>query len=371
MGIICVCWLCCVQTAAAWPFGGSKEKRKEEVVMELLREPTRLMNEAQDAEADGRGEAAVAQYREALEQLQMIEKAQDTTGTEFAPLRFKRAMCETMIDRILFDKAEKFERTVTVSDTSSLYQRLQEERAVAASNELARAQAAEQAARSNELVTAAAAAASAESNRVATVAEPVVVAKPEIKPEPKPEPEAEPVHVAEPAEPAEPPAAAKPTAMPAEPVDVAEELDWAKDLYGNERFEEAEKSLKGVLRVDPENREALMLFGAMRVRQARYEDALIALETVIDLRPQDDAAALLAAGASLGCRNYPRAMELLEGVLSRRPEDPAAYNNMAWVLVEMRNGKELELAEQYYRKGVELGGARDRALERRMGIDPK
>lgn len=364
---------------AVWPFGSSdKEKRKELLVVDVLREPTRIMNAAQDAESNGKTEEAVVLYKQVLKMLVEIEQSENTTGTEFAPLRFKKAMCETMIDRLLFDKAERFERAITVTDTQNLSAQLEKERAILISNQVVQAKAREVAAVSNELVRVeelkkaaaektkleAEKAAAAEKTRIEAEKKQTEAEKLAAAVQLKDEQEA--VRIA--AEKAEADRKAKLEATATAAKNAVRALSFAKDMLEDQNYVQTEKSLFEVLKVFPNHAEALELLGFLRLRQKRYEDALIAVESVIDRFPNDDTAALIGAAGAAGVRNFPRAMELLEGVLTRRPNDPPAYNNMAWVLVEMRNPKNLAAAEGYYRRGVELGGRRDTTLEKKFGI---
>ncbi len=301
---------------AIWPFNSSnaetKEKQKELKVISMLQEPKRLMNEAQDLEADGKTTEAVDSYKKAIQIMTGIEEKEDTTGSEWASLRFDKAMCETMIDRIIYDKADKNQRTITMSHTRSLEQKLAAERA-AATNKTAKAAAPEAA---------------------TNVPAPAVAA------------------------------AVKPT-----PVNAASEISFAKDMLDDELYSEAEKAVMRVLHAYPDHTDALMLLAILRLRQNRPEDALHAIDNVLERFPDDDAAAMIGAAAALSVRNFPRALDLVDDVLERRREDPAAYNNKAWILVEMRNPRNLATAEDYYRQGVQLGGARDRRLEKLLGID--
>jgi len=364
---------------AVWPFGSSdKEKRKELRVVELLQEPTRVMNEAQDADSNGKTEEAVVFYKQALKMLVEIEQGADTAGTEFAPLRFKKAMCETMIDRLLFSKAEKFERAITVTDTQNLTAQLERERALLVSNQVAQAKAREVAAVSNELVRVEMLKkAAAEKTRLAAekaaADEKARIEKEKSQTEAEKTAEVARVKAEQEkarieAEQAEAARKAKLEQAAADAKKTVRTLAFAKDMLEDQNYEQTEKSLFEVLKVFPDHVEALELLGFLRLRQKRYEDALIAVESILERFPKDDTAALIGATAAAGVRNFPRAMELLEGVLNRRPNDPVAYNNMAWVLVEMRNPKNLAAAEGYYRRGVELGGRRDAALEKKFGI---
>jgi Tfp pilus assembly protein PilF len=60
-------------------------------------------------------------------------------------------------------------------------------------------------------------------------------------------------------------------------------------------------------------------------------------------------------------------MELLDKVMKANPHRPDAYLNMAWLLLDMRPDA-LSEAEMYYRQSVKLGLARNRDMERRLGI---
>ena len=63
-------------------------------------------------------------------------------------------------------------------------------------------------------------------------------------------------------------------------------------------------------------------------------------------------------------------MDALDKAMKVEPKRPDGYLNMAWLLLEM-NTKESGEAEMYYRQAVKLGAARDRDIERRLGIKPQ
>ena len=82
---------------------------------------------------------------------------------------------------------------------------------------------------------------------------------------------------------------------------------------------------------------------------------------------QHEGVLLLAAGLYAMQQQYAKAMTTLDKALKVAPERPDGYLNMAWLLLEM-NPKQLSDPEMYYRRAVELGGKRDRELEKRLGI---
>ncbi|MDY5955259.1 MAG: tetratricopeptide repeat protein [Kiritimatiellia bacterium] len=322
--------LLALQAAAIWPFGESqeeKDRRDEKEIIALLREPNRLMNEAQDDESEGRPERAIEKYREALDQLKAIEKARDTSSEHYAPLRFKKALCETMIDRIIFDKAEKNQRSVTMSNTTALEAQLAKERA--AKNP----------------------------PKPAKQAPPAVTNIP---------PKAQsPVQTNTP-----PKAAATPPPPPEKPKPKPHQLlRFARDMLEDGDDKTCEKTLLELLEAYPDHIGGLQLLCLLRLEQNRREDAIAAIEHALELFPDDEPSAMLGAAAATAVGNFPRAIELLDRVLKNRPTDPAPYYNMALTLLEMRTGETLKAAEKYYRKSVERGGKRDSRVERRLGIE--
>jgi Tfp pilus assembly protein PilF len=106
------------------------------------------------------------------------------------------------------------------------------------------------------------------------------------------------------------------------------------------------------------------------VQQGKHRDALVVLDDLLQDVPDDESVLLLAAGCYAASGGYSRAMTTLDKALKVNPKRPDSYLNMAWLLLEMTPGK-LDEPEMYYRQAVKLGGARDRDLERRLGIRPE
>ena len=306
-------------------------KAKEPKVSELLKDANDLMSQASVLYVDGDSKGAIELYRKAMAEIDRLEdeNAVRAVGSEFAPVRFRRALCETEIDRIMLEEMNATARTVAVTDTSALE--------------------AKRAARKAE----------AETNNVpeATIKLTAKLGTGEVAPE------AETAANADSEE-------TERVLESGAPINVQDELEWAKDMLSVDRFDEVEKSLLRVLKTDPENIEGRLLMALARVQQDKFADALVVLDDILEDAPNDESALLLAAGSYVVSGNYSRAMDMLDKVLKNSPKRPDGYHNMAWLLLEMNPGK-LDEPEMYYRQAVKLGGPRDRDLERRLGIKPE
>lgn len=129
------CALACsygVQASWYWPFGSDEVKGSKPLrISELMEPATLLIDEASDLAADGKVDESVEKYREALSELERIEREnpERAKGTEFATLRNKRAYVNAAIDSMLLSQVKQNARAVAVSDTTELEKRLAEERA--------------------------------------------------------------------------------------------------------------------------------------------------------------------------------------------------------------------------------------------------
>ena len=310
----------CVAPDSVW----AAKKDKEPKVSELLKEVNDLMAQASTLYVDGDSKEAIETYRKALKEVDRLEQEnpERATGSEFAPVRFRRAHCETEIDRILLEDMNATARTVAVTDTSALE--------------------AKRDARKKE----------AETNNVPELAVKLTAKQGNGKSASEAEDKTEEAAKAE---------------DPAAPVNVRDELEWAKDMLSVDRFDEVEKALVKVLKAEPENVDARLLMALSRVQQGKHSDALVVLDGLLEDVPNDESALLLAAGTYVVAGNYSKAMDMLDKVLKASPKRPDGYHNMAWLLLEMNPGK-LDDPEMYYRQAVKLGGSRDRDIERRLGI---
>lgn len=307
----------------------SAAKEKEQKVSELMKDANEMMSQAQTAYVNGEAKEAIELYRKALAEIARleVENPKRVSTSEFAPVRFRKALCETEIDRIMLEEVNATARTVAVTDTSALEKKREERRKAA------------------------------ETNHVPEAAVKLSPKSADGAPE-----AAVPAEAGATAEKAEP--------EPGKPLVVKDELEFAKDMLSMDRFDETERSLMRILKERPEHREARLMMAMVRVRQGKFEDAGVVIDDLLADNPNDESALLLAGGAQMACGNYAKAMESLDKVLKVNPKRPDGYLNMAWLLLEMGPGK-TENAELYYRQAVKLGGPRDRDLERRLGIKPQ
>lgn len=316
----------------------TKSTSQKPNVTELIRPANELMTKAQERYVEGDAKKAVEIYRQAHDAFTKIEtdNPQWVKSSDFAPVRFRKAICETEIDRILLEEAQATARTIAVTDTRELEKKLRERKLSAATNQAD--QTVQLIAKQGDIKDDAAAAADAadaalskqrdaeDAKRVAATNQP-----------------------------------------PAQPIVLNEELKWAKDMLQIDRFADAEKSILAVLKQDPSHREARYLMALLRMRQGRYVDAQVVLDDLHDDNPKDEATLLLLAGAYVAEDSYPKAMDALDAAIKLNPKRPDAYMNMAWLLLKMRPTETAE-AEMYYRQAVKLGLQRDRKIEERLGI---
>jgi len=326
LGLLLAC-VCQAEEKSATPAAPvTVAKNKKPPVLDLIRPASDLMSKAQEAYIGADSKKAIALFREALGLfIQLEQDYPDWAPTAtFSPVRFRKAICETEIERILLEEAQASSRTIAVTDTQELEKRRAERQRAAETNGVP------------ELTRKLKSKASG-----APVDE--VAVKDDLQ---KPAPE---------------------KTDPSAPVKISEELEWAKDLILVERFSEAETALIKVLKKEPDNNEARFLMALGKVQQGKASDALVILEDLLEDVPLDEGALLLASGAYLATGTYTKAMALLDNAMKANPRRPDAYLNMAWLLLDMRPDVTGE-AELYYRQAVKLGLARNREIERRLGI---
>jgi len=303
-------------------------KDKEPKVSELLKDANEMMSQAQTTYVDGEAKQAIELYRKALAEIARVERENPkrVSSSEFAPVRFRKALCETEIDRIMLEEVNTTARTMAVTDTRVLEAKRAERKKVAETNNLPEA--------SVKLAVKQGTSQSGEDTVV--------------------EPETKEVT----------------TQVPGQPVNLKEELEWAKDMLSVDRFDDAEKALLKALKQDPESRDARFLMALVRMKQGKHAEATVVIDDLLDGNEADEPALLLAAGSFTALGNYARAMDALDKAMKANPKRPDGYFNMAWLLLEMKPAETAE-AELYYRQAVKLGGSRDRDIERRLGIRPE
>lgn len=112
-------------------FGESEAEKEAKVakhVADLLREPNRLIAQAQTVAEAGDTEEAIRLFRQAQTRLEEIEMEEDTSSAAFASLRLKKFHCISSLDALALKRAEVQDNRQAVTDTSDLEARLAEER---------------------------------------------------------------------------------------------------------------------------------------------------------------------------------------------------------------------------------------------------
>lgn len=116
---------------ALWPFSKSEEELQAEAadrVSKLLRKPKQTMVKAQHAIEENDLEGAIKLYRQAIAEFEEIEHSEDTSGSIFSDLRFKKFQCTSMLDGLILKRSEVMDVRRAISDTSELEARLAKER---------------------------------------------------------------------------------------------------------------------------------------------------------------------------------------------------------------------------------------------------
>lgn len=263
---------------------------------ELSREAELAWKENQDAAR------ALALYQQAVDLC--LEAEEKNPKANLGSLRFRRAFCETQMDRVKFDAATGSQRRIAVMGAPGA--------------------------------------------TPPAAAPPADAGNPEA-----PVPEAARATGA----------GAQPAEDGARPV--ADGLAWARDMLDANGDREAREALMAVLRVEPDNRTARLLLAALECKRQAFQDALFILED-LQAEREDECVQLLIAGAYLGAKQPYRAMLELDKLLARTPTHPDALMNMAHLSMEL-SGKPAE-AERYYRLAVAFGAPRDPDFEKRLGF---
>ena len=325
------------------PVEAKSKKEEPPKVSVLMKEANDLMSQAQSSYVDGEAKEAIELYRKALAEIVRVERENPNrvASAEFAPVRFRKALCETEIDRILIEEVSASSRTVAVSDTRALEEKRKSRQEAAATNRVP------------------------ETTVKLSVKRGVGGADSKEDAEEKPA-----VAVRSGAEPVAAKAgapAAKPETGAAPKLDVKKELVWVRELLSLEKWEEADQSLRAVLRREPANRDARFLMALAQMRSGRADDASVMMDDLLEDPVADESVCLLASAVYAAAGAYGKAMGALDQAMRLNPRRPSGYLNMAWLLLEMRPA-DLAEPEMYYRQAVKLGGARDRDIERRLGI---
>ncbi len=109
------------QGAWYWPFDPDSTNKPPRL-HRLLAKANDYIEIAEDQSLEGNADKAIENYRLALAELDRVERENPNRADtpEFAPLRAKRATCQSAIDSIRFSQVNENERAVQVTDTREL-----------------------------------------------------------------------------------------------------------------------------------------------------------------------------------------------------------------------------------------------------------
>ena len=135
--LIALC-LAAAPAANAWDWFGLKpydeaDTNRPPRLHRLLEKANDFIELAEDEAMNGNGDKALEYYREALVELNRIERENPERAetSEFAPLRNKRATCTAAIESIRFAQVNDNLRAVTVSDSAGLRRRYNKKHGIA------------------------------------------------------------------------------------------------------------------------------------------------------------------------------------------------------------------------------------------------
>ena len=309
--------------------------REKVKVSVLLKDANEIMTEAQETYVDGDATKAIELYRKALVEIIKIERKYPdrVRSSGFAPLRFRRALCETEVDRIMLEEVNASARSVAVTDTRELELKRRERQQEFATNKLAKVSKKLSPKGGTGLVDDNLSyledATAAKLTNSVKNSDSSIVQIPDL--------------------------------------DLEAEMEWARDMYSAGKYDQVLKSLIKVLRRAPEKFDARYLMALTRMHQSMFVDAQILVDDLLTDYGRNESVLLLAAGVYTATQQYSKAMSTLDKALKISPKRPDGYINMAWLLLEMNPGQ-LSDPEMYYRRAVELGGKRDSKLEKQLGI---
>lgn len=148
------------------------------------------------------------------------------------------------------------------------------------------------------------------------------------------------------------------------------EIEWCNELWRLKQIDQLEARVATAAARWPEAPEFLVLLARIRLLQTRYDDALEITALIPATGETGKQARMVAAGVYVAKKQPLEAMKILEAVIADAPKDPAPCLNMATVLLQLPQiDPKGDLAAEYYRKSVELGGKRSLSLERRLRME--
>lgn len=280
-----------------WPFGPDEDKVPR--LSTLMRDATRMIDEATELAADNKGKEAIAKYREALAELAQIEanNPERANTPEFTSLRNKRAYVCAAIDSLLLSEARENAKAVAITDTTEL--------------------------------------------------EKMFLRKKGLLKEPAPE--AQPVPAVEPAV----KTVVRKSQLKAKK-SPAVRVDKQNKRSSIARIEEA-------LRKDPNSRKYRLALIGEHIRLGEYDRAKQEIEVLLKANMTDSSALNLKAICEASQGDPKAAEETLFMSIKSNPHDFNGYYNMA--NLKLYNFGNIDAARLYYDTGRKMGGPKDEALE--------
>jgi Flp pilus assembly protein TadD len=135
--------------------------------------------------------------------------------------------------------------------------------------------------------------------------------------------------------------------------------------YRQKRYSEAENLLTAATKAAPQSGLSWLVLGVVQYEQGKMEAALAALAMSAYLEPKD-ARSHHYLGVVVGSKGwYSAAEDEMRKAIELAPNYVEAHYNLAVFYLE-RSPPAIELARRHYQKSVDLGGAPDPALEKKI-----
>jgi Flp pilus assembly protein TadD len=135
--------------------------------------------------------------------------------------------------------------------------------------------------------------------------------------------------------------------------------------YRQKKYSEAETLLSAATKSAPQSGLSWLVLGVVQFEQSKLDAALASLAMSAYLEPKD-ARTHHYLGVVVGSKGwYSAAEDELRKAIELAPDYGEAHYNLAVFYLE-RNPPAVELARRHYQKSVDLGGAPDPALEKKI-----
>ena len=144
----------------------------------------------------------------------------------------------------------------------------------------------------------------------------------------------------------------------------------ARDWLEVGKLDKAAEYLHGALRANPDHTEARYLFALLSLQCGDFDKAKHFLDDLEEDAPSESVYLLLGA-MYYRQQKFVEALGALENAIAMNPNSAAAFYNQAVVYMDMPNmtmERKLQIALLTYQRAVQLGAARDTALEARLGV---